>query len=174
LNDLASAEAAPLQVRPARVDLAAALREVELALDGLRRDRNVVMAVTVTPGTFVTCDPVHLERVLRNVVGNALGHSPAGSQVAISVTPSIGGRAVAIRVSDQGSGIAEADVAHVFERFYRADPARSVDPLTGRRAGSGIGLTIARELLAANGGRIEVESTGPDGTTFLLELPGAP
>ena len=97
------------------------------------------MAVTVTPGTFVTCDPVHLERVLRNVVGNAMGHSPAGAWWRSSVSASIDGRAVAIRVRDQGSGIAEADVAHVFERFYRADPARAVDPLTGRRPVPGSG-----------------------------------
>ena len=79
---------------------------------------------------------------------------------------------VAIRVTDEGPGIAPEDVPHVFERFYRADPSRAVDPRTGGRSGSGIGLTIARELLAANGGRIGVERTGPDGTTFLIELPG--
>ena len=79
--------------------------------------------------------------------------------------------AVAIRVADEGPGIAPDDIPHVFERFYRADPARAVDPATGRRTGSGLGLTIARELLAANGGRIEVESTGPTGTTFRIDLP---
>jgi len=73
-----------------------------------------------------------------------------------------------LRISDAGPGIATEDLAHIFERFYRADRARgSGEP----RGGSGIGLTIARELLAANGGRIGVEHSGPGGTTFLIALP---
>jgi signal transduction histidine kinase len=79
-------------------------------------------------------------------------------------------------VTDRGPGIAEADVPHVFERFYRADRARAdaagATP-AGRRAGHGLGLTIARELLVANGGGIGIERTGSDGTTFLLTLPAA-
>jgi signal transduction histidine kinase len=73
-----------------------------------------------------------------------------------------------VRVTDSGPGIAAEDLSHIFERFYRADQARGAGEA---RAGSGIGLTIARELLAANGGRISVERTGPDGTTFLIVLP---
>jgi two-component system sensor histidine kinase BaeS len=75
---------------------------------------------------------------------------------------------VVVRVTDAGPGIAPEDLSHVFERFYRADQARGAgEP----RSGSGIGLTIARELLAANGGRIAVERTGADGTTFAIALP---
>ena len=80
---------------------------------------------------------------------------------------------LAVRVTDQGPGIAPDDVDHVFERFYRADTSRATDPATGRATGLGLGLTIARELLSANGGRIAVERTGTDGTTFLLEVPVA-
>jgi signal transduction histidine kinase len=61
----------------------------------------------------------------------------------------------------------------VFERFYRADTSRATDPATGRATGLGLGLTIARELLTANGGHVAVERTGPDGTTFVLEVPAA-
>jgi two-component system sensor histidine kinase BaeS len=75
---------------------------------------------------------------------------------------------VVVRVTDAGSGIAAADLPHVFERFYRADPSRGG---AAQSTGSGIGLTIARELLAANGGSIEVEGTRPEGTTFALRLP---
>ncbi len=180
LNDLASAEAAPLQAQPVAVDLSEAVHDVEMGLDGLRRERAVGLEVAVPAGLRVTVDPGHLSRVLRNVIGNAIAHSPAGGRVAVSAValepaqgapepPVPGG--VAIRVADEGPGIAPDDVPHVFERFYRADPARAVDPATGRRTGSGLGLTIARELLAANGGRIEVESTGPTGTTFRIDLP---
>ena len=171
LNDLASAEAAPLQAQPAAVDLALAVHEVERELDGLRRERGLRLDSNVPAGTVVTVDRGHLSRVLRNVIGNAMTHSPDGGLVAVSVTATAGVPLVAIRVTDEGPGIAAADVPHVFERFYRADPSRAIDPRTGHRGGSGIGLTIARELLAANGGRIAVERTGLDGTTFVIELP---
>nr|MBA2373801.1 HAMP domain-containing histidine kinase [Chloroflexota bacterium] len=176
LNDLASAEAAPLHARPTVVDLAAAIHEAESALDGLSRERGIRVRSSVQPGLMVRCDPGHLSRVLRNVVTNAIGHSPDRGEVSIeadTVRASLSSPAeVAIRITDAGGGIPAAEVAHVFERFYQADTARGVDRRTGRRPGTGIGLTIARELLAASGGRIGVERTGPDGTTFLIVLPG--
>ena len=170
LNDLASAEAAPLQAQPTALDLAAAIHEVERELDGLRRERGLRLESAVPVGTVVVIDPGHLSRVLRNVIGNAMTHSPDGGRVSVAVDAPPTSPLVAVRVTDEGPGIAPADVPHIFERFYRADPSRAVDPRTGRR-GSGIGLTIARELLAANGGRIGVERTDPGGTTFLIELP---
>jgi two-component system, OmpR family, sensor histidine kinase BaeS len=181
MNDLASAEAAPLQAQPTVVDVGDAVREVEAELDGLLRDRQVRLDVSIPAATHATIDPGHLARVLRNVIGNAIGHSPAGGLVTVAadvaassvLSPGTAGPVVAIRVTDQGPGIAAADVQHVFERFYRADPARTADPISGRPTGSGIGLTIARELLTANGGRIDVERTGPDGTTLLIELRAA-
>ena len=171
LNELANAEAAPLQARPTAVDLGAAVREIALALDGLSRERDVRVESVIPPSTVVVVDPSHLARALRNVMANAIGHSPAAGRVLVA--SSGGGQVVEIRITDQGRGIAATELPHIFERFYRADAARSPDPATGRRTGSGIGLTIARELLAANGGRIDVEQTGPGGTTFLIVLPGA-
>jgi two-component system sensor histidine kinase BaeS len=171
IDDLARAEAAPLHARPQAVDLAIAIPEVAAALDGQRRARDARLDTTVDPGTTAWADPGHLARAMRNVVANAITHSPTGGTVTIAAQRS--GRAAQIRVTDQGPGIAQADVEHVFERFYRADTARAIDPSTGRPTGLGLGLTIARELLAANGGRIAVERTGPGGTTFLLEIPAA-
>ncbi len=171
IDDLASAEAAPLQARPAAVDLTVAIPEIALALDGPRRDRSLQVEVAVAPGTTAWADPGHLARAVRNVVANAIAHSPDGGVV--TVTAERAGSAVRIHVADQGPGIAPADVDHVFERFYRADTSRATNPVTGRPTGMGLGLTIARELLAASGGRIAVERTGPAGTTFVLEVPAA-
>ena len=171
IDDLARAEAAPIQARPAPVDMAQAIPEIVLALDGPRRDRSARIDVVVQPGSIAWADPGHLGRALRNVVANALAHSPVGAVV--TVTAGQDGARVWITVADQGPGIAPDDVAHVFERFYRADTSRASDPVTGRATGMGLGLTIARELLAANGGRIGVERTGPNGTTFMLEVPAA-
>jgi two-component system sensor histidine kinase BaeS len=169
IDDLASAEAAPLQARPAAVDVLEAAREVASGLDGRARERSATIDVRVAPGTVAWSDPGHLARALRNVVANGVSHSPPGGVVEIAAGPV--GRVVRLTVRDQGPGIPAGDVDHVFERFYRADASRATDPVTGRPGGLGLGLTIARELLAANGGRIAVERTGPDGTTFAIEVP---
>ncbi len=73
-----------------------------------------------------------------------------------------------IQVSDTGSGIAPEDLPHVFDRFYRGDKSRS-----RRGGGAGLGLAIARQLVAAHGGQIEVDSVIGDGTTFTIWLPAA-
>jgi len=172
LGDLASAEAAPLQVRPTAVDLGALARDVGAALDGLARDRGVQLAVADPGGVIAWVDRGHAARAMQNVIANAIRHSPTGGPVTVSLQRE--GSAAVARVRDTGRGIEAADLPHVFERFYRADRSRAPDPATGARAGSGLGLTIARELLAANGGTIQVEATGPDGTTFRLTLPAAP
>jgi signal transduction histidine kinase len=171
IDDLARAEAAPLQARPQPVDMTIALPRIAQVLDGPARARSVRIEVEVAPDSVARADPGHLERAIRNVVANAIGHSPMGGVVRVAAGR--GEIGLAIRVSDQGPGIAPDDVAHVFERFYRADTARATDPATGRATGLGLGLTIARELLTANGGRIRVERTGPDGTTFLIEIRAA-
>jgi two-component system, OmpR family, sensor histidine kinase BaeS len=161
LGELTQAEAAPLQRTPEPVDLVALAREIVDASDGLLRERGVAAAVEAGGEVTATVDRGQVARALRNVVGNAIAHSPRGGTVRIGLDA---GPPIAIRVTDEGNGIAEADLPFVFERFYRADRSR------GRIPGSGIGLTVARELVAANGGVVEVESTGPGGTTFRIGL----
>jgi two-component system sensor histidine kinase BaeS len=163
LGELTQAEAAPLQRNPERVDLGTLTREIVDASEGLLRERGVTATVEASVEVSATVDRGHLARALRNVVGNAIVHSPRGGSVRIGLDP---GPPIAIRVTDEGSGIDEADLPFIFERFYRADRSR------GRVPGSGIGLTVARELVSANGGTVEVESTGPNGTTFRIGLSG--
>jgi two-component system sensor histidine kinase BaeS len=162
LGELTQAEAAPLQRQPQRVQLADLARDAVAALEGMLRERETRAVVEGPATAAVVADPGQLARALRNVLANAVQHSPAGAEVRITVAPG------SIRVADAGPGIASEDLPFVFERFYRADPSRG-----GARSGSGIGLTVARELVAANGGSIEVERTGADGTTFLIRLPSA-
>lgn len=179
LGDLASAEAAPLSANPGPVDVAAAGAEVVAALDGLARERGVTIQLAVEGRPLAWADPLHLARALQNVVGNAVRYSPSGGTV--TVAASADSTTVTFLVTDQGPGIAADDVPHLFERFYRADRARTADPAPSvaamdgepRPAGHGLGLTIARELLVANGGTIGVGATGPDGTTFRITLPAA-
>jgi signal transduction histidine kinase len=171
LGELASAEAAPLQARPERIEVARLLGEAAQALDGLFRDRGVTLQVDAGPaGIAAWADPAHFGRALRNVMTNAAQHTPPGRLVRVVAAPSAAGDRVEIRVQDQGPGIPEADLPHIFERFYRLDPSR-----TGRPgAGAGIGLTIARELLTSNGGSLKVERSGPEGSVLLLDVVRAP
>jgi two-component system sensor histidine kinase BaeS len=168
LGELASAEAAPLQARPERVEVAGLVGEAAQALDGLYRERGVRLEVQpVEAGLAAVADPAHLGRALRNVMTNAAQHTPVGK--AVHVAAGAAGERVEIRITDEGPGIPQADLPHVFERFYRSDPSR-----TGRSgAGAGIGLTIARELLASNAGSIAVERTGPAGTVLVVSVPRA-
>lgn len=167
LGELVDAESGVLQRRPRLMPLRDLLAEVERAIEPLFRQRGVEIAVAAVPPTVqVEVDPTQVGRALRNVLANAAQHSPEGATVQVAIEAK--SDEAVLRVTDAGEGIAPEDLSHVFERFYRADQARGAgEP----RSGSGIGLTIARELLAANGGRIEVERTGPDGTTFAIALP---
>ena len=111
-------------------------------------------------------DAGHVRRALRNVVRNAVEHSPHGAAVEVSVQRAAGGARVV--VGDHGEGMPPEVLAHVFDRFYRADAARSRD--TG---GSGLGLAIARWAVRGMGGELTVESRVGEGTRVTLSLPGA-
>jgi signal transduction histidine kinase len=167
MGELVDAESAVLQRRPRVMPLGELLAEVERAIEPLFRERGVGLDVGMAPATLqVEGDATQVGRALRNVLANAAQHSPGGATVHVAVEATA--EEAVVRVTDAGPGIAGEDLSHVFERFYRADQARGAgEP----RSGSGIGLTIARELLAANGGRIAVEQTGPGGTTFAIALP---
>jgi two-component system sensor histidine kinase BaeS len=142
------------------------MTEAASALQPLFRERGVRLEVEMGDGTHVEVDPAQVSRALRNVLTNAVQHAPAGSAVVLSAGHH-GARQV-LRVADRGPGIAPEDLPHVFERFYRADRSRGASA-----GGSGIGLTIARELARANGGDVWVELTGSSGTVFAIGLPVA-
>jgi signal transduction histidine kinase len=105
-------------------------------------------------------------RIVLNLLTNTLQHTSSGGQVTASAQQAAG--KVHITVQDTGEDIAPEDLPHVFERFYRADRARSRD--TG---GSGLGLSIAKSLVEAQGGTISVESQIGQGSTFTVSLPQA-
>ncbi|MDQ2934335.1 MAG: ATP-binding protein [Chloroflexota bacterium] len=169
LGELAQAESAALARRPEAFDAGVLVQELASALEGLFRERGVRLELAVADALPVDLDRGQLNRALRNLVVNAVQHTPSGGTVRLSAGRTTG--AMEIRVADQGPGIETEDLPHIFERFYRADRSRGA--ADAERAGSGIGLTIARELLAANAGSIRVERTGSDGTTFLVVVPGA-
>src|SRR5213076_707885 len=107
------------------------------------------MEALVTEVAWVRCEPQQIERVLYNLLTNALRHTPADGSVAVHVERHDGD--VVVRVEDTGEGLADEAAARMFERFWRADRAR-----TGE--GAGLGLAIARGLVEAHGGRIWAEN----------------
>ena len=116
-------------------------------------------------------DPVFMDtqaigRVFNNLISNALQHTPRQGRVSVWVRRTSSG--VEVTVSDTGEGIREHDIPHIFDRFYRGDAARSRNRRTG---GAGLGLAIARGIVQAHGGQIEVESELGKGTQFTFYLP---
>jgi PAS domain S-box-containing protein len=113
---------------------------------------------------IVIGDEARLTQVLSNLLSNAIKYSPAGGR--IKVQGRYGPGQVTVSVSDEGPGIAEADLPHVFERFYRAN-----SDLTKRVKGTGLGLYLAKAVVEAHGGQIRVESVPGKGSTFSFSLP---
>ena len=117
-------------------------------------------------------DPFRLKQVLGNLLNNALQHTPAGTSVLLRAVVNqvniYDPGEVVITVADNGPGIPEGDVPHIFERFYRADRARNRG---SHEHGSGLGLSIAYQLVALHGGVLDVKSALGKGTAFYIHLP---
>jgi signal transduction histidine kinase len=109
-------------------------------------------------------DPERVHQVVANLLENALRHSPPGGVVRVSARSE--GRTVRIEVEDEGPGIPEDEASRVFERFYRADPARS-----STSGGTGLGLAIARWIVDMHGGEIRAEHRAPHGCRMVVILP---
>ncbi|HEX3806018.1 MAG TPA: ATP-binding protein [Gaiellaceae bacterium] len=153
LLDLSRLEAGAAEPEPEVWSVDELVRE--LVLDHRLADRVDIAGET----SFVNVDPVQVQRVLANLIENAMKFSPPGAQVHVRVTAT--SQEAIVRIVDQGPGLPEDELERVFEPFYR-----------GRdRAGAGLGLAIARGFAAANGGRVWAESRPGQGATFALALP---
>ncbi|MFI9168105.1 sensor histidine kinase [Streptomyces lincolnensis] len=164
---LARLDAAEVET-PLRQTEADLVELVENAADAFRASRPD-RPLTLAPGPEalkLRLDPQRIRQVLDNLLTNAAVHTPAGTEVTVAVRAE-SGRAL-VRVTDAGPGVPPADRDRVFDRFYRVDKARSRD-----RGGSGLGLSVARSLVRAHGGTIELSSE-PGATVFTVVLPLSP
>lgn len=163
LQELALAEAGRLALNLGEVDLEEVIRR---AAAGMSKAPGASVGVSVEPNLPpVAGDADRLEQVLRNLLSNARRHTPADGRITIEASRVEG--ALRITVQDTGTGIPPEHLPHVFDRFYRADQSRA--RATG---GAGLGLAIARQLVAAHGGTISVASGGDgQGTTFTVAIP---
>lgn len=114
----------------------------------------------------ITADRQRIEQVVINIISNAIKYTPDGGHIDIRLSPMSGRRSVRIQITDNGMGIPENDIAHLFERFYRVEKSRTTDA-----GGTGLGLAIAKEIVEAHGGQIRIESKLGEGTSVTVELP---
>jgi len=167
LQELSLAEAGQLRLERQPVALADVVHRVIEAVRARARAGEIELQTDLPEDLpLVDIDPQRIGQVLRNLLDNALTHTPPGGEIAIAAHADA--QWVEVCVRDTGSGIAAKDLPYVFERFYRADRSRS--RATG---GAGLGLAIVRQLVQAHGGQIEVESEAGQGARFIFTLPVA-
>jgi signal transduction histidine kinase len=148
------------------VDLGAAVAEASDDFVVPAAARNVVLDRAIAPGVIVTGDRDALKRAVANLLENAVRLAPEGSRIRLA-TGSEGDRAW-VAVADEGPGIAPEDQPHVFDRFWRADKARS-----RADGGTGLGLAIVRQIAESHGGQVRLQSKVGVGSSFVIWLPVA-
>jgi signal transduction histidine kinase len=172
LFELATIDAGGLKLDPLECVLGDLVSDTIEAMSVLAAAQGVTLSGSVAAGVDpVKISPRHIQRVLNNLIANALAHTPRGGTVRVDAERADGaGGRVRVRVSDTGEGIAAEDLPRVFERFYRAERSRA------RQAGAlatgmGLGLAIARALVEAHGGEIGIESQVGQGTAVWFTIP---
>ncbi len=163
LFDLAKMDQNQFEIHKVRVHLRPFLEKIIVRVKTLYEGEGVSLVLTCSERHYVCIDPQRFEQVIINFLDNALKYSPPNSNVQVSVGNEDG--KIAIVISDEGEGIAEKDIPFIWDRLYRVDKSRS--RATG---GSGLGLTIAKEIIERHEGEIEVASTIGTGTTFTILL----
>ena len=162
LLDLSRYESSAWTPKPSDVDLDALVRELFTQFRPAAPAVDLVSDIDPSART-VRFDPTALRQVLSNLIENAVRYTNAGS-VTVSALQNEDGLAIAVK--DTGIGVARDHLGRIFERFYRADPARSRS-----EGGTGLGLAIVRHLVEAHGGRVSAESSPGTGTTVRIRLP---
>jgi len=146
------------------LDLGAVVEGSAASMRSLASERGVALDVSAAPELRVRGSREQLRQLVVILVDNALRYTARGGRVDVDVARRDGSAVMA--VTDTGIGIPPEALAHVFERFYRADEARTRDS-----GGAGLGLAIAQKLVDEHGGRISAESTPGQGSTFTVTLP---
>ena len=151
---------------PVELDLRVITSDAASAAEAMAPDRRITLENPDGPLT-VRADESRIRQVVANLMSNALTHTPAGTAVWLRLRTE--GDEAVIEVTDEGPGLSPEQADRVFERFYRADVART--RRSGGGSGTGLGLAIVAALVSAHGGRVEVDSRPGHGATFRVRLP---
>jgi two-component system, NarL family, sensor kinase len=170
LLDIYQNDTEGLKLHLLSVDLVRLAEEVITTLRELAASRRIHIALTYGESEFrkflwVNGDPFQLQRVLANLLTNAINHSPRDSRVEVRMETTPAGQI--IRIIDDGAGVNRLEIAHLFERFYQGQSDRQAK-------GSGLGLYLSRQIVEAHGGTIWAENRSPKGAIFAFRLPVAP
>ncbi len=160
---ISRAEAGVHDILPERVDLNTLVGDAVRLFETTAADKQLRLDFEAPPAAGVTGDARMLQRMIANLLDNAIRYTPAGGRVSV-VIASPEAHGVRIDFSDSGIGISGKDQERIFERFYRCDPSRT-------ESGSGLGLSLARAVARAHGGDIHVQSKPGVGSTFSVTLP---
>lgn len=150
-------------MRKEDVDLSDVVDSAALEFDAIAFERGCMIETAIEPGIHVQGDPEWLERLAKILVDNASKYAQAGTSIDVVLSRSQGH--VTLSVTNRGNVIDPEDLAHIFDRFYRSDKAR-----TRGTGGFGLGLAIAKGIAEAHGGKIAATSTAEQGTTFTVTL----
>ncbi|MBK9601440.1 MAG: HAMP domain-containing protein [Anaerolineales bacterium] len=169
LRTLSLADAGELSVEFQPVDINELLSDIKTHYMTLFNQKRITLDLVPAPATLrvkANLDPIRFSQVLTNILDNALRYTPEEGQVVMAVSKVE--NQVEISIQDNGEGVTPEEAAHLFDRFYRADPSRTRDRDAG---GSGLGLAIAKSIIEMHQGRIWVESEKGKGMKTIIRLP---
>jgi signal transduction histidine kinase len=164
LLDIGKFEGGGLSVSVEATSVRAAIADAVAAIGAAAVDKSVAVRGGCQEGLVVVADPVRLRQILANLLGNGVKFTPPGGEVSVDAVAADG--LVRISVSDSGIGIAAEEQERIFEKFYQVGFTT-----VGVREGTGLGLTICKQLVELQGGRIWVESSPGCGSRFHFTLP---
>lgn len=168
LFDLSRFESGESELDIVSVDLYQLVSETMEGLRALAQQKDLDVAVGAPPELpLVPLDPTQMQRVITNLIHNAIRFTPAGGTIGVALGS--GDNEVTIEVTDNGGGIPAEDISHVFDRLYRGEKSR-----TRQGDGTGLGLAIAKAIVEAHAGCIRVENVHPHGARFVCTLPLTP
>lgn len=163
LFELAKIDHNKFTIKKEKMEFGELIRTVVTRIQPAIENKNIQFTVDYPDDLVAYVDSDRIRQVLLNILDNAIKYTSAGNSITMEVSQSK--NEILTIISDTGEGIAEEDVLHIFERLYRADKSRS-----RANGGSGLGLTIAKEIVELHGGHIRVESKPGKGTVFIISL----
>ena len=167
LLTLARSDAEEIELRRETIDLQELLRRAKRTLQAQADDNQVAIQLASGDSIPIWVDPDRFFQLILLLLDNAVKYTPAGGTVSLAATRLTGENGkVLMTVTDSGPGVPTGERVKIFERFYRLDSARSREA-----GGAGLGLAIAREIIQAHGGTIEVVDAPTGGSVFRVVLP---
>ena len=168
LLDLSKLEAGKMEVRRKRMAVNNVIQEVIDSLNNWARSKNITLEKRIEDMLpDVEIDPDRLAQVLTNLVGNAVKFTPNDGKITLEAKLSDGKKELEVSVKDTGIGIAPEDLPKIFSKFYQCGGERMISDVNG----TGIGLSIAKEIVELHGGKIWVESEKGQGARFIFTIP---